>query len=299
VLGGLQHHSIHIVFAKLFVSMAACTSHSGFDGPGGVNHYHFVHHQKYECNYGDILIPWDFWLGTYESGEDLKERYRGTRGVEEPEKKATVAEPEKAENGVAVVPEMRDPSGFEDAQEALDLNPENLSLLGKIFGTKPKIPKRTRDASKETEHSKPETTVTGGNSVRSGNTADQYVTLSSGGSVSRASSTSLLSSSPSTVRSDQSGSTGHDCEKVSEPGSEDARSLTAEIEREAAAGSPPGSPTSSLLQKGKAMFDSSLSFASGSRSVSRLFGASTTVGSSSSASSSSSSTAALGKGKEA
>ena len=42
--------------------------HDGYDQPGGGSHYHYLHHSKFNCNYGTPMMPMDKLLGYYDDG---------------------------------------------------------------------------------------------------------------------------------------------------------------------------------------------------------------------------------------
>ena len=80
-------HPIHILFHMQHQALTAATSHTGFEGllvrdrnrlALGTFH-HQMHHRYFECNYGNLEVPWDmvfgsFHDGTAESHEKFKER---------------------------------------------------------------------------------------------------------------------------------------------------------------------------------------------------------------------------------
>tara|TARA_B100000989_G_scaffold217691_1_gene165896 strand:- start:201 stop:404 length:204 start_codon:yes stop_codon:yes gene_type:complete len=37
-------------------------------GIDGENHFHYLHHKHFECNYGGSLAPLDKWFGTFHYG---------------------------------------------------------------------------------------------------------------------------------------------------------------------------------------------------------------------------------------
>ena len=82
-------HPAHILFHLFHQSLTAATSHTGFESMlvkdksrlhlG--NFHHQMHHRYFECNYGNLEVPWDkvfgsFHDGTDESHEKFKERRR-------------------------------------------------------------------------------------------------------------------------------------------------------------------------------------------------------------------------------
>lgn len=80
-------HPIHILFHMQHQALTASTSHTGFEGlivkdknrlALGTFH-HQMHHRYFECNYGNLEVPWDklfgsFHDGTQQSHEKMKER---------------------------------------------------------------------------------------------------------------------------------------------------------------------------------------------------------------------------------
>jgi sterol desaturase/sphingolipid hydroxylase (fatty acid hydroxylase superfamily) len=82
-------HPIHILFHMQHQALTAATSHTGFEGllvkdknrlALGTFH-HQMHHRYFECNYGNLEMPWDSWFGSFhdgteESHEHFKERRR-------------------------------------------------------------------------------------------------------------------------------------------------------------------------------------------------------------------------------
>ena len=82
-------HPVHILFHMQHQALTAATSHTGFEGllvkdknrlALGTFH-HQMHHRYFECNYGNLEVPWDkffgsFHDGTSESHAEFKERRR-------------------------------------------------------------------------------------------------------------------------------------------------------------------------------------------------------------------------------
>ncbi len=83
-------HPIHILFHMQHQALTAATSHTGFEGllvkdrnrlALGTFH-HQMHHRYFECNYGNLEMPWDKWFGSFHDGteeahERMKKRRRG------------------------------------------------------------------------------------------------------------------------------------------------------------------------------------------------------------------------------
>ncbi|MEM1275104.1 MAG: sterol desaturase family protein [Pseudomonadota bacterium] len=86
-------HPIHIFFHMQHQALTAATSHTGFEGllvqdknrlALGTFH-HQMHHRYFECNYGNLEVPWDKWFGSFHDGTDaaheqMKERRRKLAG---------------------------------------------------------------------------------------------------------------------------------------------------------------------------------------------------------------------------
>ncbi|MEM8751189.1 MAG: sterol desaturase family protein [Pseudomonadota bacterium] len=86
-------HPVNVIFHLLHQALTAATSHTGFEGVlvkdknrlhlG--NFHHQMHHRYFECNYGNLEVPWDkvfgsFHDGTDESHEKFKERRKRLMG---------------------------------------------------------------------------------------------------------------------------------------------------------------------------------------------------------------------------
>jgi len=86
-------HPVHILFHMQHQALTAATSHTGFEGlvvkdrnrlALGTFH-HQMHHRYFECNYGNLEVPWDKWFGSFHDGTDeahdrMKERRRRIAG---------------------------------------------------------------------------------------------------------------------------------------------------------------------------------------------------------------------------
>ena len=81
-------HPIHILFHMQHQALTAATSHTGFEGllvadknrlALGTFH-HQMHHRYFECNYGNLEMPWDKWFGSFHDGtEEANERMKQMR----------------------------------------------------------------------------------------------------------------------------------------------------------------------------------------------------------------------------
>lgn len=85
----LAAHPIHILFHMQHQALTAATSHTGFEALTvkdrkqlalGTFH-HQMHHRYFECNYGNLEVPWDKLFGSWHDGTaeahaQMKERRR-------------------------------------------------------------------------------------------------------------------------------------------------------------------------------------------------------------------------------
>ncbi|MEM7300902.1 MAG: sterol desaturase family protein [Pseudomonadota bacterium] len=72
-------HPMHILFHMQHQALTAATSHTGFEGllvndknrlALGTFH-HQMHHRYFECNYGNLEMPWDKWFGSFHDGTEV------------------------------------------------------------------------------------------------------------------------------------------------------------------------------------------------------------------------------------
>jgi len=69
-------HPIHILFHMQHQALTAATSHAGFERLLAKdksvlalgNFHHQLHHRYFECNYGNLDIPWDRFFGSFHNG---------------------------------------------------------------------------------------------------------------------------------------------------------------------------------------------------------------------------------------
>lgn len=81
-------HPIHILFHMQHQALTAATSHAGFEGLlvkdkhaiALGNFHHQMHHRYFECNYGNLEVPWDKFFGSFHDGtEGSHERFTRRR----------------------------------------------------------------------------------------------------------------------------------------------------------------------------------------------------------------------------
>jgi len=65
-------HPLVFLYTKMDLTMGALIGHSGFNAPGGGSYPHYLHHAKYEINYGENYAPLDWLFGTF--GNGIKKR---------------------------------------------------------------------------------------------------------------------------------------------------------------------------------------------------------------------------------
>ncbi|CAF3167472.1 unnamed protein product [Rotaria sp. Silwood2] len=58
-------HPLHFLYAKFHADIAPISGHDGYAYPGGDSSFHYLHHAKFECNYGSGLVNFDRLFGTY------------------------------------------------------------------------------------------------------------------------------------------------------------------------------------------------------------------------------------------
>lgn len=88
----IASHPVHVIFHLMFYGLLAITSHTGFEGVlfrnkkrlhlG--NFHHQIHHRYFECNYGNLDVPWDKLFGSWHDGTEagkamLKERLKARK----------------------------------------------------------------------------------------------------------------------------------------------------------------------------------------------------------------------------
>eukprot|EP01112_Ceratiomyxa_fruticulosa_P024082 TRINITY_DN9561_c0_g1_i2.p1 TRINITY_DN9561_c0_g1~~TRINITY_DN9561_c0_g1_i2.p1 ORF type:complete len:327 (-),score=32.91 TRINITY_DN9561_c0_g1_i2:184-1164(-) len=61
----IYSHPLHFLYAKFHADIAPIGGNDGFKKPGGDSEFHWLHHSKFECNYGVPLINFDKLFGTF------------------------------------------------------------------------------------------------------------------------------------------------------------------------------------------------------------------------------------------
>ena len=78
----IPSHPVHFLFHAYFETVGAATSHAGFEGLlvrkrkrlDLGDFFHQLHHRYFECNYGNVEMPWDRWFGSYHDGSEQATR---------------------------------------------------------------------------------------------------------------------------------------------------------------------------------------------------------------------------------
>jgi len=97
-------HPLHFLYCKFHADIAPIGGHDGYAAPGGDSEYHYLHHAKYECNYGvPFPIDFDSIFGTWRTFADYNL----------PDPNRTSAPPTCEPNGnwQSVRPRLRSPTG--------------------------------------------------------------------------------------------------------------------------------------------------------------------------------------------
>jgi len=71
-------HPLHFIFHLQQTALRAIQGHSGYDqlilnnnskvALPHASYFHYLHHKYFECNYGELSIPLDKWLGSFHDG---------------------------------------------------------------------------------------------------------------------------------------------------------------------------------------------------------------------------------------
>jgi sterol desaturase/sphingolipid hydroxylase (fatty acid hydroxylase superfamily) len=66
-------HPLHFLYAKFHCDISPIGGHDGYGDPGCGDDYHYMHHAKFECNYGTPVFSFDKLFGTYQDGKEYLE----------------------------------------------------------------------------------------------------------------------------------------------------------------------------------------------------------------------------------
>ena len=70
----LSLHPLHFLYTKFHADIAPIGGHDGMDEPAGHADFHYLHHAKFECNYGvPFPVNLDKLCGTWADWDTFKE----------------------------------------------------------------------------------------------------------------------------------------------------------------------------------------------------------------------------------
>ena len=70
----IPSHPLHMLFNAQLTALTPAGGHHGFEGPildrklPTGSYFHYLHHRYYQYNFGETLIPFDKWFGTFHDG---------------------------------------------------------------------------------------------------------------------------------------------------------------------------------------------------------------------------------------
>ena len=72
----IASNPVHVIFHLMYYALTAVTTHTGFEGLWFRNRkrvhlgmfHHQIHHRYFECNYGNLDVPWDKLFGSFHDG---------------------------------------------------------------------------------------------------------------------------------------------------------------------------------------------------------------------------------------
>ena len=77
----------HTMWHLIHLLISPAASHSGWENCMQADQFHYLHHRKFECNYGTSGEPLDRWFGTYRGSLDPKDNdYKGGASEKELDK---------------------------------------------------------------------------------------------------------------------------------------------------------------------------------------------------------------------
>jgi len=67
-------HPLHFLYAKFHADLSPIGGHDGYANPGGDSAFHYLHHSKFECNYGTELINLDKVFGSFVGRDEISKK---------------------------------------------------------------------------------------------------------------------------------------------------------------------------------------------------------------------------------
>eukprot|EP00729_Bicosta_minor_P008470 gene8470-32727_t len=69
-----------MIWMGMHLLLSPAASHSGWEDHMQSDQFHYIHHAKFECNYGSASLPLDQWFGTFCDRMIGKGTYKGAAG---------------------------------------------------------------------------------------------------------------------------------------------------------------------------------------------------------------------------
>eukprot|EP00041_Stephanoeca_diplocostata_P013847 m.246154 g.246154 ORF g.246154 m.246154 type:complete len:433 (+) comp19488_c0_seq2:184-1482(+) len=66
-----------MLFNGMHLLLSPACSHSGWEDHWQSDQFHYLHHARFECNYGSASLPLDHWFGTFRDRLGKSETYKG------------------------------------------------------------------------------------------------------------------------------------------------------------------------------------------------------------------------------
>ncbi len=71
----------HLLWNGYHLLLSPAASHSGWEDHFQSDQFHFLHHARFECNYGSASMPFDYGFGTHREQLGTSRNYRGQGGA--------------------------------------------------------------------------------------------------------------------------------------------------------------------------------------------------------------------------
>jgi len=73
----------HFLWNFIHLVLSPAASHSGWEDHWQSDQFHYLHHRRFECNYGTPLFPVDLWFGTFRDKIGESATYKGQGEIKE------------------------------------------------------------------------------------------------------------------------------------------------------------------------------------------------------------------------